>query len=735
MSKRSERPWLNIFLGVLCLGAIVIAYTTVGQASQSAASSRRTATVAKGVVQSTVSGSGSLKPAANVSVNFGTTGTLTGVFVSVGDHVKSGQLLAEINPSAALSSLHSAEITLSTDKAAYQDAVKGLTPAEQHQAEIGAEQSKASVSSAKQSLRQDQQTAKSDESSATASVAQAEVSLTSTEQSVAVEARTQQDAVNQAISQRGTDERTITELKTQVEEARSLLAAERSKSPPSEQKVSAAESKLASSESSLKSAESKLVQDANSILSAQNNQAAGAVKSQQSIDSARNSVANAKRTKSSTKLKDEQTTAQARTSLASQELSLQSTLAANEVKSAPPKTSTVVSAEGSVKSARMTVEKARQTLAATKLYAPAEGVVASVKNTVGESVSGTGAEASSTSSGSGATSATGSSASGGGTSGAGGSGASSGTGASGSSGGTSATGKGANSGASSGGSGTSTGSGASGTGSSGAGSGSSASETGGRTTTSAGGGGGVFQTIANTSPSTSGSYRNIATSSSGGASAGGAGSASGSTGTGASATSSESSSTSSSSFIELVDVQGYQVVVPLSESEIGNVHVGQIATVTVEALEGRKLAAQVASLAVLSTSSSGAVSYDVTFQLEQTVPGLKPGMSATAEVVVKQAEGINVPTSAITGGSVTVKRGGKQVSQAVTTGLAGNSSTIILSGLKAGETVLLPATSSTGTSGASLTSKLAGRGGGLGGLGGGGGFPGGGFGGGRAPGG
>jgi hypothetical protein len=182
-------------------------------------------------------------------------------------------------------------------------------------------------------------------------------------------------------------------------------------------------------------------------------------------------------------------------------------------------------------------------------------------------------------------------------------------------------------------------------------------------------------------------------------------------------------------------VQGYQVVVPLSESEIGNVHVGQIATVTVEALEGRKLAAQVASLAVLSTSSSGAVSYDVTFQLEQTVPGLKPGMSATAEVVVKQAEGINVPTSAITGGSVTVKRGGKQVSQAVTTGLAGNSSTIILSGLKAGETVLLPATSSTGTSGASLTSKLAGRGGGLGGLGGGGGFPGGGFGGGRAPGG
>jgi len=77
-----------------------------------------------------------------------------------------------------------------------------------------------------------------------------------------------------------------------------------------------------------------------------------------------------------------------------------------------------------------------------------------------------------------------------------------------------------------------------------------------------------------------------------------------------------------------------------------------------------------------------------------------------------------------------VERGGKQVSQAVTTGLAGNSSTIVLSGLKAGETVLLPATSSTGSSGASLTSKLGGlsKSGGLGSSGGfpsggGGGFP------------
>jgi hypothetical protein len=176
--------------------------------------------------------------------------------------------------------------------------------------------------------------------------------------------------------------------------------------------------------------------------------------------------------------------------------------------------------------------------------------------------------------------------------------------------------------------------------------------------------------------------------------------------------------------MELVDVEGYQLVVPLSESEISNVHVGQIATVTVEALEGRKFAAHVVSLPVLSTTSSGVVSYDVTFQLDQVEPALKPGMSATAEIVVKQAEGINVPTSAITAGTVTVVRGGKHVRQRVATGLAGNSSTIILSGLSAGETVVLPAATSTSSGASSVLSRLGSRlgGGGLGGaLGGGGG--------------
>ncbi len=127
-SKRPQRPWLNYALGVALVAAIVVAYTSVGQASPSTTKTRRTATVAEGVVQSTVSGSGTLQPASKVAVDFASSGTLTGVFVKVGEHVKKGELLAEIDPSSAESALRSAELSLSTDEADYHDAVEGLTP-------------------------------------------------------------------------------------------------------------------------------------------------------------------------------------------------------------------------------------------------------------------------------------------------------------------------------------------------------------------------------------------------------------------------------------------------------------------------------------------------------------------------------------------------------------------------------------------------------------------------------
>jgi multidrug efflux pump subunit AcrA (membrane-fusion protein) len=229
-------------------------------------------------------------------------------------------------------------------------------------------------------------------------------------------------------------------------------------------------------------------------------------------------------------------------------------------------------------------------------------------------------------------------------------------------------------------------------------------------------GGEVGETVSGGGTSRASSESSESSSGSGGGGLGGTGSSSSSSG------SSEANS-SSSAFAVLSDLSSMKLVVPLSESEVGSVKRGQTATVTVEALKGAELAAHVGEVSALPTSNSGVVSYDVTFTLDQLTACLKPGMSATAEVVVQQAEGVNVPSSAISGGSVNVVEGSRQLRRQVTTGLTGDSTTIVLSGLKAGERVALPTASSSGST--NLLSRLGSRSGSKSSLGGG--FTGGGF--------
>lgn len=212
-----------------------------------------------------------------------------------------------------------------------------------------------------------------------------------------------------------------------------------------------------------------------------------------------------------------------------------------------------------------------------------------------------------------------------------------------------------------------------------------------------------------------------------GSGSGGSGGAGASSSTGSA--NSGSSSSSASGFIVLVNTHDMQVVVPLSESDIAKVKVGQPATVTVNALPGEKLAAKVISSALLSTTNSGVVSYDVTLNLEQSESGLRPGMTASAQIVVAQVENaVNVTSSAIAGRgatqTVTVLRNGKTVREPVVTGLVGDTVTQILSGLAPGEQVQVPIATGASLGGGAGTSGFGGRtagpgaGGGLGGGGG-----------------
>ena len=181
------------------------------------------------------------------------------------------------------------------------------------------------------------------------------------------------------------------------------------------------------------------------------------------------------------------------------------------------------------------------------------------------------------------------------------------------------------------------------------------------------------------------------------------------------------------------------MTVAFSESDISKVKVGQAATVTLDALSDVKLGAHVTAISTVGTTSGSVVSYDATLTLDQTDSRVKPGMSASASVIVGQAQGVTVPNSAITGtgslATVKLSRGEKTVTQQVVVGLKGDSRTQIISGVQAGDQLVVTTTlpslgSSSSSSGSSGNGTLGGNGSRLGGGGAfpgpGGGFPGGG---------
>jgi membrane fusion protein, macrolide-specific efflux system len=241
--------------------------------------------------------------------------------------------------------------------------------------------------------------------------------------------------------------------------------------------------------------------------------------------------------------------------------------------------------------------------------------------------------------------------------------------------------------------------------------------------------GGTIVSLANVSAGDSisagstGSAATTGSSSSTSSGASGSSAAAGSLG-GSSSSGSSGASSGATPFAEIVNTDSMTMTVALSESDISTVKVGQPATVTIDAISGLELGAHVSSISTVGTSSSGVVSYDATLTLDQTDSRVRPGMSASASVIVGEAQGVTVPNQAVTGagtlGTVNVLRNGKTVPEQVIVGLRGDSRTQVVHGLSAGQqlviTIALPSVgSSTGASGASGTLGGGRFGGGFGG--------------------
>lgn len=91
-----------------------------------------------------------------------------------------------------------------------------------------------------------------------------------------------------------------------------------------------------------------------------------------------------------------------------------------------------------------------------------------------------------------------------------------------------------------------------------------------------------------------------------------------------------------------------QLEVDVDEADVGQVHAGQDATFTVEAYRDRRFPAKVAEVRYASETTNNVVTYTAVLTLDNTDLLLRPGMTATADIVTaKVDDALLVPNAAL----------------------------------------------------------------------------------------
>jgi HlyD family secretion protein len=96
------------------------------------------------------------------------------------------------------------------------------------------------------------------------------------------------------------------------------------------------------------------------------------------------------------------------------------------------------------------------------------------------------------------------------------------------------------------------------------------------------------------------------------------------------------------------DIKQMELKVDVDEADVGSVKEGQMATFTVDAYPGRQYAAKVTRVAYGSQTKDNVVSYSTVLRVSNDDSSLRPGMTATAEIVTAAREDVLlVPNAAL----------------------------------------------------------------------------------------
>jgi HlyD family secretion protein len=157
--------------------------------------------------------------------------------------------------------------------------------------------------------------------------------------------------------------------------------------------------------------------------------------------------------------------------------------------------------------------------------------------------------------------------------------------------------------------------------------------------------------------------------------------------------------------ITLTDISAPQILAQISEADVGRVKPGQRATFSISAFPLRQFAGTVAAIQPVGQSNFNVVTYGALISVDPTDVQLLPMMTAIMTIVVEQVDDVVlVPNAAITfaqagrpGNSdvvVLVERNGQTNLVPIQAGETDGQSTVALSGIDAGEQVVIGASGS-----------------------------------------
>jgi len=155
--EESEHRWRNRVIGLVGLAVLVAAgayalWAMVLSGGGSSADETQTATVERGSITNTLSTSGVVVAQSTVDLSFGQSGTVLALNVTLGQEVKQGDVLAEMESDELEGALATAELSLASAQAKFDELLEGPSESDLASADQSLLQAQASFDKAEDAL-------------------------------------------------------------------------------------------------------------------------------------------------------------------------------------------------------------------------------------------------------------------------------------------------------------------------------------------------------------------------------------------------------------------------------------------------------------------------------------------------------------------------------------------------------------------------------------------------------